>query len=90
MRWSAPCTGDDVDADDLIDWIADLRGRVARGELAGMGAIDIDGVVLPVELVARIMLADLAAEDVTPEQRHDPDAERRRRALLRDARRLHE
>ncbi|MDP8924952.1 MAG: hypothetical protein M3O34_19060 [Chloroflexota bacterium] len=80
-------------ADDLAGWIAELRDRVARGELAGLGRIDMHGAMVPVELVVRIMLADLDdldAEDVIPEQRHDPYAARRRQALLRDFRRLRE
>ncbi len=82
-----------VSTGDLMDWIAELRGRLGRGELADLGSVDMHGVLLPIERAARILLADLADQDaevVSPEQRHDPDAERRRQALLRDFHRLRE
>ncbi len=62
-----------AEPDDLADWIAELRSRVARGELDGQGTLDVGDGVLPVGLAARIMLADLDHyEDLTPEQRRDP------------------
>ncbi len=72
-------------ADDLAAWIADLRGRVARGELDGRGSFDVGGAALPVGLAARIMLADLDHfDDLTPEQRRDPLVMSRRLHLLGD------
>ncbi len=72
-------------ADDLTDWLADLRARLARGELDGQGTIDVGGAALPAGLAARIMLADLDHyDDLTPEQRGDPLVIARRLHLLAD------
>jgi hypothetical protein len=60
--------------DDLPAWIAGLRGRVTRGELAGRGPVEVGGrAALPAELAAR---------------RRDLLVVARRRFLLRDLRRL--
>ena len=77
---------------ELDAWISDLRGRVARGELDGLGSIPVDGsALLGTVTVVRIMLADLDHyDDLTPEQRQDPLVEARRRLLLADFRRLRE
>ncbi len=80
-----------TDPDDLAAWIADLRGRVARGELDGQGEFAVLGGRLAVGLAARIMLADLDHDhDLTPEQRDDPFSVERRRLLFSDFRRLRE
>jgi hypothetical protein len=47
------------DPEDLVAWIAELRGRVQRGELTQLGLVDIGGLKLRGELAARVMLADL-------------------------------
>ena len=76
--------------DDLIAWIADLRARVARGELGGLGRVELDGgIMLTAQLAARILLADLDHfDDLTPTQRRDLSVRARREALLRDLTRL--
>ncbi len=80
-----------TDPDDLAAWIAELRGRVARGELDGLGHFAVLGGRLDVGLAARIMLADLDHDnDLTPEQRQDPFSVERRRLLVADLRRLRE
>ena len=81
-----------VERSELDAWISDLRGRVARGELDGLGTIPLDGAaVLGTATVVRIMLADLDHyDDLPPEQRHDLLVEARRRMLLRDIARLRE
>ena len=81
-----------VERNELHAWIADLRGRVARGELAGLGPIPIDGAaVLGTATVVCIMLADLDHyDDLSPEQRQDLLVEARHRLLLGDFRRLRE
>ena len=70
--------------EDLMTWIAALRARVARGELAGIEPINLgrgDGTI-PAELAAGIALADF--DDA------DGRAPARRRAILADFRRLRE
>ena len=81
-----------TDPDDLVAWIADLRGRVARGELAALGRVELDGgIILVAELAARILLADLDHYDtLPPTRRRDLAVVARREALLRDLRRLRE
>ena len=81
-----------VDPNELDTWIADLRGRVARGELDGVGAVPLDGAaVLGTATVVRVMLADLDHyDDLSPEQRRDLLVQARHRLLLRDFRRLRE
>ncbi len=72
-----------TEPDDLVVWIEALRGRVAHGELDGQGSIDVGNGALPVGLAARIMLADLDHfDDLTPEQRNDPQVMARRLRLL--------
>jgi hypothetical protein len=88
-------TGDLMSPDDSLDrWTHDLRGHLARGDLAGLGAFDIgDGTMcLPGEITVRIMLADLVDLD-NPEGSWGGDAawrEERRRELRRNFRRLRE
>ncbi len=80
-------------ADNLADWIAELRARLARGGLAGLGPIDMHGVTQPVERVARFLLSDLDdldAEDGACKRRYGLATPQRREALLADFRRLRE
>ena len=69
---------------ELIAWIAALRARLTRGELAGIGPIALgrQGGTIPAELAAGIALADF--DDA------DGRAPARRRAILADFRRLRE
>ena len=72
-------------------WIYALRYRLARGELAGLGPIDLDGTGhLPGEIVVRIMLSDLDDLDDPAGSRGDDAAWRaeRRWRLLGDFGRL--
>jgi hypothetical protein len=80
----------DEDRDNLDAWIAELRDRLARGELDGGAPIEIGGLRLPsAQLAARIMVADLDHyDDLSPEERGDWLVEARRGMLLRDFRRL--
>ena len=80
-------------ADDLAEWVDELRGRLERGDLADLGPIDPgDGSgPLPGELRVRIMLADLDHHaDLPLERRREPLIRARRRRLLEDLRRLRE
>ena len=81
-----------VDPPGLATWIAELRGRLARGEFADGGPIEVAGVTLPrVELAVRIMLADLDHyDDLALDRRRDLLVMARRRLLLEDLRRLRE
>ena len=81
-----------VERNELDEWISDLRDRVARGELDGLGPIPLDGAaVVGTETVVRIMLADLDHyDDLPPEQRQDLLVQARRGLLLRDFRQLRE
>ena len=78
--------------DELNEWIVELRVRVSRGELDGVGPIPADGAaVLGTALLVRVMLADLDHYDDLPaEHREDLLVEARRRTLLRDFARLRE
>ena len=79
-----------ADPHELATWIAELHRRVARGEFADGGPIEVGGVTLPgVELAVRVVLADLDHyDDLTLEQRRDLLVVARRRLLLEDLRRL--
>ena len=81
-----------TDPDDLGAWIAELRARVAHGDLVAVGRVELDGgIILAAELAARIMLADLDHyEDLPLTWRGDLAVVARREALLRDLRRLRE
>jgi hypothetical protein len=48
-------------SDDLDGWIRDLRERLARGDLAGLGPVDLGHGTgnLPGETTVRVMLHDL-------------------------------
>jgi hypothetical protein len=77
--------------DDLDRWIADLRRRLARGELAGLGPFDLgDGTGdIPGERTVRVMLADLDHLDALPSHAEEwRDFPARRRDLRDDFRRL--
>ena len=74
-----------TDPDDLVAWIAELRGRVARGALDGHDDVAVTGGSMPAGVAARIMLADLDHyDDLPPEQREDLLIKARRGLLLRD------
>jgi hypothetical protein len=81
-----------VDAqDDLGQWVASVRERLARGELADLGAMPVleDYQPLPGELFVRIMLADYDHyDDLPPARRREPAIVAQRLALLEDLRRL--
>jgi len=73
--------------DDLIAWIAGLRARLARGDLARLGPIDFgDGLpALPAEHTVLLMLADLDDfEDMAPDEAADTVNAARRDKLLAD------
>ena len=80
-------------ADDLAAFIADLRGRLERGELADRPPINLgNGLVLrDVELAVWIMLADVDRyAAMPPELRRRPVIAARRRLLADNLRRLRE
>ena len=71
--------------DELAAWIADLRARLDRGELATLGPVDVGhGTdVLPAQDTIRIMLADLDGfDEMTPDETNDPVNVARRDVLL--------
>ena len=71
--------------DELAAWIADLRARLDRGELATLGPVDVGHgtQVLPAEDTVRIMLADLDDfEDMPPDEANGPVNVARRKVLL--------
>src|SRR4051794_19827378 len=72
---------------DLDGFIPELRGRLHRGEYAGVGPVDL-GESAPIgdpELVLRIMLADWDHfDDLGPEQRDDYLVAARRVQVLAD------
>ncbi len=79
----------EADPEDILAWLAALRRRVERGELAALGPYETEDGVLGMDLTARIMLADLDHyRDLSPEQRHDPAVIARHVSLLEDFRRL--
>ena len=83
----------DTRAEDLADWIGAVRARLARGELADLGVLDLGDGTPPMEgeLLVRIMLADFDHfDDLTPMRRREPDVVARRRALLQSLHRLRE
>ena len=81
-----------MESDELKEWIPELRVRVSRGELDGVGPIPADGAgVLGAALLVRIMLADLNHYDDLPAgRRQDLLVEARYRTPLRDFDRLRE
>ena len=76
-------------SDDLDAWICELQGRLARGELAHLGLVDIGGLKLAGEWAVRVMLANLDHLGSLPaEWAKDPLIPMRRAGLLADFRRL--
>lgn len=77
--------------DDLDEWIGTLRHRLARGDLETLNPLDIGygTAILPARTMIAIMLNDLdeLGEPVT-DWYDDDEGLDRRRALLRDFRRL--
>ena len=70
---------------ELAAWIADLRARLDRGELATLGPVDVGHGTdaLPAQDTIRILLADLDdLEDMTPDEANDPVNAARRDVLL--------
>jgi len=81
--------GTHPDRDELLIWIATLRGRAERGDLARLGTYATEGGTLDITLAARVMLADLDHfGDLSPDRRRDLDIRIRRGLLLDDFRRL--
>jgi hypothetical protein len=72
--------------DDLAPWIATLRRRIQRGELAGLPPVHLDSQSrIDATLIAQIMLAELdALEDLAPEERYLVDNVVTHRSLLWD------
>ena len=71
--------------DELAAWIADLRVRLDRGDLAMLGSVDVGhGTdVLPAQDTVRIMLADLDGfDEMPPDEADDPVNVARRDVLL--------
>ena len=71
--------------DELAAWIADLRVRLDRGDLATLGPVDVGhGTdVLPAQDTVRIMLADLDGfDEMPPDEADDPVIVARRDVLL--------
>ncbi|HZO30789.1 MAG TPA: hypothetical protein VFH48_32880 [Chloroflexota bacterium] len=63
--------GEGLTKQEIIGWIADLRARLDRGDLATWGPVDVGhGTdVLPAQDTIRIMLADLDGfDEMTPEE----------------------
>ena len=61
--------------DELVAWIADLRARLDRGDLATVGPVDVGhGTdIMPAQDTVRIMLADLDGfDEMTPDEANDP------------------
>ena len=78
---------------DSFAMVRDLRERLERGDFAGRGSIELDGigVVSSVELAVKLMLNDVDHyDDLSPKRRRDPLIVARRRLLLEDLRRLSE
>ena len=70
---------------EIIAWIADLRARLDRGDLATLGPVDVGHGTdaLPAQDTVRIMLVDLDDfEDMTPDEANDPVNVARRDVLL--------
>ena len=79
--------------DDLGPWIATVKERLARGEMADLGPMDVlNGFPpLPGELFVRIMVADYDHYDDFPlARRREPTMVVQRLALVADLRRLRE
>jgi hypothetical protein len=79
--------------DGLAAWVGELRGCLGRGELAGLGRIDLGDGAGPLdgEVLVRVLLAELDHyDDLPPERRRNSFTVARRLRLLDDLRRLRE
>jgi hypothetical protein len=77
--------GEGLTNQEIAAWIADLRARLDRGDLATLGPVDVGhGTdVLPAQDNIRIMLADLDGfDEMTPDEANDPVKVARRDVLL--------
>jgi hypothetical protein len=86
-----PSVRDFLPDDALVEWIAELRDRLKRGDLAKLGPIDIGyGTYnLPAARTIQIMLGDLDDfEDMTPDEANEPANVERRASLRADFRAL--
>jgi len=66
--------GEDLTNEEFTGWIADLRARLDRGDLATLGPVDVGhGTdLLPAQDTIRIMLADLDGfDEMTPDEAND-------------------
>jgi hypothetical protein len=71
--------------DEFAAWIADLRVRLDRGDLATLGPVDVGhGTdILPAQDTVRIMLADLDGfDEMTLDEANDPVNVARRDVVL--------
>ena len=76
--------GEGLTNQEVAAWIAELRARLDRGDLATLGPVDVGHgtQVLAVQDTVRIMLADLDEfEDMTPEEANGPVSVARRDVL---------
>ena len=81
----------DASTDGMATWIAGLRGRLARGELAALPPVRSadGGSELPGEITVRIMLADLDHYGDLPASRREArPLVLRKLALMADLQRL--
>ncbi len=79
--------------DEVQDWICELRGRLERGELAGVPPVRLMEATrpMPAELAANVILATVyESDDLPPDRLRDPDVLARRSFLLRCLLRLRE
>jgi hypothetical protein len=70
---------------ELAAWIADLRARLDRGDLATLGPVDVGHgtQILPAQDTVRILLADLdELDELPPDAAGDPVNVARRDILL--------
>ena len=71
------------------EFIREVRGRLARGDFAGLGPVGVHGGTLDASLAVRIMLADWHHfDDLPAAQRDDMLLVARRRLVLSDLRAL--
>ena len=85
QRMIVALAGEGLTNQEITGWIADLRARLDRGDLATLGPVDVGhGTdILPAQDTIRIMLADLDSfDEMTPEESNDSLNGVRREALL--------